>query len=77
LTTTQGFVQNAGRSIAGFMSGESEWLSVLPLPNEWNSESRHEQHPNGPAEPGDDARVLRFSLGGFKVYHRKTTKTDS
>jgi hypothetical protein len=77
LTTTQSFAQNAGRSIAGFMSGESEWLSVLPFPNDRNAESRKQPTSEGTAEPEEEAREVRFSVGGFKVYHRKTTKSDS
>jgi hypothetical protein len=77
LTGTQSFAQNAGRSIAGFMSGESEWLSVLPFPNERQAESRKQPDSEGTAGPDEEERVVRFSVGGFKVYHRKTTKSDS
>ncbi|MBI1192663.1 MAG: hypothetical protein GC205_05755 [Bacteroidetes bacterium] len=69
LTTTQTVAQNATRSIAGFMSGESEWLTVA------SRQSAPEAQRT--TEPMEEARVFRFSVGGFKVYHRKTPKTDS
>jgi len=69
LTATQTVTQNATRSLAGFMSGESEWLAVVPRISEPEAQRN--------TESMEEARVFRFSVGGFKVYHRKTPKTDS
>jgi hypothetical protein len=81
LTATQSATQTATRSLAGFMSGESDWIALVsPNPNrnpDRNPDQIAQPEAQRNTEPTEEARVFRFSVGGFKVYHRKTPKTDS